>query len=71
MNINKLQYKGFFTTVNYEAETNTFYGKLEGIKDLVTWESKEEDFFFIYTAFAEAVDDYLEFCNEVGKCQDT
>lgn len=70
MKTNELQYKGFFTTVNYEAETNTFYGKLEGIKDLVTWESEEEDFFFIYTAFAEAVDDYLEFCNEVGAKMD-
>lgn len=66
MNINELRYKGFVTTVNYEVETNTFYGKLEGIKDLVTWETENEDFFFIYTAFVEAVDDYLDFCDTVG-----
>lgn len=66
MEINELRYKGFHTQVHYEQESNTYYGVLEGIKDLVTWESTEEDFFFIYTAFVEAVDDYLEFCDELG-----
>ena len=67
MRIDSFSYKGFSTCVNYDSETHTYYGKLEGIKDLITWESKEEDFFFIYTAFVEAVDDYIEFCNYLNK----
>lgn len=62
-----LGYKGFFTRVNYESETHTYYGKIEGIKDLVTWETESGDFFFIYTAFVEAVDDYIEFCDSLNK----
>lgn len=67
MEINSLSYKGFTTWVNYDSETHTYYGKLDGIKDLVTWESTEEDFFFIYTAFVKAVDDYIEFCDYLKK----
>ena len=42
-----------------------FDGKLEGIRDLVSFESKTED--GIEQEFHEAVDEYVEFCAEVEK----
>ena len=40
-------------------------GKILGISDLVTFES--EDAAGLKEEFESAVDDYLEFCKEVGK----
>ena len=62
----EIWYKGFYTTIHFERETNTYYGKIEEIKDLVTWETESDDFLDLYIAFSDAVDDYLEFCDEVG-----
>ena len=41
------------------------YGKIEGIRDLVNFEC--DDFQFLEKEFHAAVDDYIEFCKEVGK----
>ena len=35
---NKLLYKGYSGTVNFSAESEVFYGKINGINDLVTFE---------------------------------
>ncbi|KJU84966.1 HicB family protein [Candidatus Magnetobacterium bavaricum] len=42
-----------------------FYGRIEAIDDLVTFEGDSVD--DLKTAFHEAVDDYLLLCDEVGK----
>ena len=62
---NTLTYKGYFTNIKYSAEDNVLYGKIEGIDDLVTFES--ESSLEIENEFRKAVDDYLVFCEEVGK----
>lgn len=62
---NTLQYKGYYTTITYSAEDRVLFGKLEGISDLITFESDGAD--GIEQAFHEAVDDYLAYCAEVGK----
>ena len=36
---NVLEYKGYFTKVEYDAEDGILYGKIEGINDLVNFES--------------------------------
>ena len=61
---NLLEYKDYFGTVEYSAEDNVLYGKVVGIKGLVSYEgnSVEE----LRTDFEAAVDDYLEMCNERG-----
>jgi len=65
---NVMSYKGYHTRVEYNAEDKTLYGKIEGISDLVTFEAEKcED---VEREFHEAVDDYLEFCEEVGKAPD-
>lgn len=62
---NVLEYNGYVGTVNYSAEDNVFYGVLEGINDLVTFEA--ESVGELKTGFYEAVDDYLVMCKELGK----
>lgn len=59
------EYKGCHTVIAYDAEDRVYHGKIEGIQDLVNFESDtEED---IETAFREAVDDCMAFCKETGK----
>lgn len=62
---NILEYRGYFTKIEYSAEDQVLYGKIEGINDLVNLESnKLED---IVAEFHSAVDDYLEMCRCFGK----
>lgn len=65
MNNNILEYKGYFTHVQYSVEDGVLYGRIEGIADLVTFES--ENCAEIEREFQAAVDDYLALCEEVGK----
>ena len=55
-------YKGFQATVKFEDDI--FFGKLD-IADLVTFECENES--DIEKEFRAAVDDYLDFCESVGK----
>ena len=60
-----MKYEEFIGSVHYSAEDETFYGKLEGIDDLVIFEGvsvKELNF-----AFKEAVEDYKDLCKLAGK----
>lgn len=60
-----LTYKGYFGSARYSAADEVFYGKLEGIDDLVNYEgaSVKE----LIKVFREAVEDYLETCQQIGK----
>lgn len=62
---NTLQYKGYITNIQYSAEDKVLHGKIEGIEDLVTFESESPA--DIENEFHSAVDDYLEYCSEIGK----
>lgn len=57
-----LKYKGYYGSVHYDADEPIFYGKLEFIKALVSYEAK--DAVGIKKVFQEAVDDYLELCKQ-------
>lgn len=61
----KLEYKGYHTYIHYSAVDKVLYGKIEGIKDLVDFESESAT--EIENEFHKAVDDYIAFCKEVGK----
>lgn len=56
---NTLRYKGYFTNIQYSSEDRVFHGKIEGIDDLVTFES--ESAADIESEFHAAVDDYLAY----------
>jgi predicted HicB family RNase H-like nuclease len=62
--MNTLNYKDYIGSVSFSAEDETFYGKIEHINDLITFES--EDAHSLKKAFEEAVDDYISFCEEKG-----
>lgn len=62
---NLLEYKGYHTKIEFDSEALVLRGKIEGIKDLVNFEST--DISTVKEEFHAAVDDYLEFCKEVGK----
>ncbi len=61
----RLKYKKFIGSVHYSAEDEVFYGKIEGISDLVTFEGNTVR--KLKKSFEEAVKDYLELCEETGK----
>ena len=60
-----LEYKGYHTRIEFDAESMVLRGKIEGIKDFVDFESS--DLLGIENEFHVAVDDYLQFCEEIGK----
>jgi len=62
---NAMTYKGYLGTVEYSEEDNCLFGRIAGIRDIITYEG--ESVTEIHTAFEEAVDDYLEHCAATGK----
>ena len=60
-----LRHKDFIGSVHLSADDEVFYGKIEGINDLVTFEGQSVQ--ALKQAFQEAVDDYLKICEDVGK----
>ena len=62
--MNTLKYKDFIGSVNFSEEDEVFYGKIEGINALVTFEGNSV--VTLKKAFKEAVSDYLEFCKSKG-----
>lgn len=63
-----LSYKGYSGSVSYSAEDEVFFGKVEFIRDLVSYEGNSAK--EIKQGFEEAVDDYLKMCQEQGKTPD-
>lgn len=63
-----LEYRGYVGSAEYSADDEVFHGKLEFIRDLVTYES--EDARGLRRSFEEAVDDYLELCEGEGRIPD-
>ncbi len=57
---NMMRYKGYYGSVNFDADDLIFYGKLEFINALISYEGETAK--EINAAFKEAVDDYLETC---------
>lgn len=62
---NIIQYKGFTGSVHFSDEDAAFFGKIEGINDLVTFEGSNVA--GLKKAFQEAVEDYFEICKVKNK----
>jgi predicted HicB family RNase H-like nuclease len=58
----KMTNKNFIGSVHFSSDDDIFYGKIEGINDLVTFES--DNVAGLLASFKEAVDDYLELCEK-------
>lgn len=62
---NILTYKGYVAKIEFDSEDLILFGKVEGIKDLITFESDSSK--NIEQEFKNAVDDYLDYCKEIDK----
>ncbi|MEM9272494.1 MAG: type II toxin-antitoxin system HicB family antitoxin [Cyanobacteria bacterium P01_F01_bin.143] len=60
-----LSYKGYIARIEFSAEDDCFVGHLLGIKDIVGFHG--ETVAKLKVAFEEAVNDYLDTCEKVGK----
>ena len=60
-----LRYKEFIGSVHFSEEDDCFFGKIEGVEDLVTFEGRNVD--ELIDAFHEAVEDYVGLCRKAGK----
>jgi len=64
-----MTYKGYHGSVHFSDEDQIFHGKTEFVRSLISYEGT--DVKSLRTAFEEAVDDYLELCQEEGKEPET
>lgn len=62
---NYLEYNGYLGTVEFSADDKVFFGKIQGINDLILFEG--ESVSELENSFKESVDDYLGTCKEIGK----
>ncbi len=61
---NIMKYKEYLGSVNYNDEDKIFYGKVEYLRSLISYEGHDVE--SLRTSFHEAVDDYLELCQHQG-----
>ncbi|PKQ09676.1 MAG: antitoxin HicB [Alphaproteobacteria bacterium HGW-Alphaproteobacteria-12] len=52
-----LEHKGYFGALLHNEEDNVFHGKIEFIRDLVTYEGHDRE--EMKVVFREAVDEYI------------
>ena len=57
---NMLEHRGYLGSVLYSDEDQAFHGRLEFMRDLVSYEGSDAK--SLKSAFQEAVDDYLRLC---------
>jgi len=60
-----MEYKGYIAKVELDSEARVFHGEVINMRDVVTFEADcvddlEKEFFM-------SVDDYLEYCEELGE----
>ena len=60
-----MTYKGYTGSAHYDDDDRIFHGKLEFIRDLVSYEGADVD--SLRSAFEEAVDNYLDLCRQEGR----
>lgn len=64
-----MEHRGYLGSVRYDAEDHVFYGKVEYVRALITFEGT--DVASLEKAFVDAVDDYLETCRDLGRSPET
>ena len=60
-----LRYEGFIGSVHFSSDDDCFFGRIEGIDDLITFESRDVD--GLKSAFIDAVEDYKSLCVQTNK----
>ena len=62
---NTLEYNSYISSIEFSPEDKVFYGKLEMIDDLITFEADSAT--ELENNFHSAVDEYLETCKKLGR----
>ena len=60
-----IDYKGFTGVFEFDPSIDAFHGRIIGLQDVVTFQGRSLD--ELRREMAESVEDYLEFCAEIGK----
>ncbi len=55
-----MQYKDYFSKVEFDDQENIFHGEVVNIRDVITFQGKSVD--ELQQAFQASVEDYLAFC---------
>ena len=63
--MNIMKYKDFIGEFEYDAEAKFFHGRVVNIRDTVTFEGASAS--ELEQALADSVEDYLEFCRDLGR----
>jgi len=59
-----MKYKGYFGSYHLDEEEGVFYGKVEYVQALISYEATTAS--KLHKAFINAVDDYLLMCKQEG-----
>ena len=62
---NTIQYRGYIGTIEFSEEDALFFGKVMGIRSLISYEGKNAN--ELISDFHSAVDDYLAVCEAEGR----
>ena len=63
--MNKLEYKGYFGSIEYSKEDDCLFGKVLGMPNhLISYEGNTA--LVLYTDFKDAVDTCLDYCHRNG-----
>ena len=66
---NIMQYKGYIGSVEFSEKDGLFFGKVQGIRSLISYEGTTAA--ELVSDFHESVDDYLFLCEEEGTVPET
>ena len=61
---NLMEYKGYMDSVEFSEKDGVFYGKVQGIRSLISCEGTTAS--ELVSDFHKSVDDYLTVCEEEG-----
>lgn len=61
---NMLEYKGYVGSIEFSEEEEIFFGKVQGIRSLISYEGENAK--ELVSDFHTAIDDYLKLCKERG-----
>ena len=61
---NLIEYKGYIGSVEFSESDSLFFGKVQGIRSLISYEGTNAT--ELISGFHGAVDDYLALCEEEG-----
>lgn len=60
---NAMTYKGYTARIEFDSDDRIFFGRLAGIRDIITFHGQTVD--ELESAFKDAVDDYLATCKKL------